>query len=406
MDYEIPPGKRGRVAALDPSSTRIAIQFSDGLTGTVTFPSPTTLAVGSTVVVWEDDQGRHQINELPDEFVVPSISIGIVKLVQDDSIVVEVDGRLRKVESRVAGINKGATVEIDEVCGITRELSSTPIRVIDFADESSRIEDFIVKPVDGEDPLTYDDFAGFPDLVEEARELIEISLDADARLSRVGGRPIKGLLFTGEPGSGKTLLARIISRQNGATFYQINGPAVMGRWVGQSEEVLRALFEHAAARRPAIIFFDEIDSLAARRDIDASESSQRVVAQLLTLMDGFHSTDRLLIIAATNRVDQIDPALRRPGRFDREIKFRRPGPADRLSILRHGVRHYTVAEEMPLEIVAERTDGWSSAEVAAIWNEAAFLAASDGRDSIRRDDLRGGYERQDRLRRARDQERL
>lgn len=400
-DFDIPPGKQGRIGAIDHDGLRATIEFKDGSVGSMTASDSIGFEVGANVIVWEDSDRRYQVNELPADLVPRSTSIGTVKLVTPGTIVVEVEGRLKKVTSQIGEVRKGATVEVDSSDGIVTELSSTPIRIIDLADESSRVDDFIVTPRAGAAPLNYTDFAGFPDLVEEARELIELSLDSDERLQKIGGRPIKGLLFTGDPGSGKTLLARIISEQVGATFYQINGPAVMGRWVGQSEEVLRAIFDHASARRPAIIFFDEIDSLAARRDVDSSESSQRVVAQLLTLMDGFHATERLLVIAATNRVDQIDQALRRPGRFDREIGFRLPDRSDRISILALGESRFKFTDPIPKEVLADLTEGWSSAEVSAIWNEAAVFAASDGRVTIRLDDYRGGHERQSRLREMR-----
>lgn len=396
---KIPPGKRGVLSGTNADQTEMIVDFGDGTTGTMSSSAPIEWPLGSTVIVWEDDFGDKHVDVVPEGISSAPLAIGVVKMVTDDAIVVEVDGRLKKVPSEVTGISKGATVEVSLHRGIVKQISSSPIRILDFSDESSRVADFIVPASQSE--LSYQDFAGFPDLVEEAKELIELSIDEKNVIGAIGARPVKGLLFTGDPGSGKTLLARIICQEVGATFYQVNGPAVMGRWVGQSEEVLRALFDHAKDHRPAIIFFDEIDSLAVRRDIDSSESSQRVVGQLLTLMDGFHSIDRLLIIAATNRVDQIDPALRRPGRFDRELVFRLPDAVDRKAIMDLQASRFTTAADTDFSELVEATAGWTAAEVAAVWNEAAFIAAAGRRSSIRSFDLASGHERQERLRSAR-----
>ena len=152
--------------------------------------------------------------------------------------------------------------------------------------------------------------------MSRARELIEVPLRNHEALSAIGARPIKGVLFTGEPGTGKTMLARIIAAQSGAAFYEISGPEIFSKWYGQSEELLRKLFQAAAKHDKAIIFFDEIDSVAAQRGDESHEASKRVVAQLLTLMDGFTPDTNVVVIAATNRPQDLDVALRRPGRFD------------------------------------------------------------------------------------------
>ena len=180
---------------------------------------------------------------------------------------------------------------------------------------------------------TFDDFGGFSSVVRRAHELIKLPLERHAELAKIGARAIKGVLFTGPPGTGKTMLARIIAAQADAAFYEISGPEIFSKWYGQSEELLRRIFDAAAKEKRAIIFFDEIDSVAAQRADDAHEASRRVVAQLLTLMDGFDSTRNIVVIAATNRPQDLDIALRRPGRFDWEIEFPLPGKDDRLDIL-------------------------------------------------------------------------
>jgi transitional endoplasmic reticulum ATPase len=189
------------------------------------------------------------------------------------------------------------------------------------------------------------------------------------------------------------MLARIIAAKSGATFYKVSGPEIFSKWYGESEKVLRDIFDDAAKQESAIIFFDEIDSVAGRRGGNSHEESRRVVAQLLTRMDGFDKDDNVVVIAATNRPQDIDSALRRPGRFDWEIHFDLPGLDDRAAILAASARGLTTVDDLPHVQVATLTDSWSAAELAAIWSEAALLAVGDGRSEIDAEDYLGGYER-------------
>lgn len=173
-------------------------------------------------------------------------------------------------------------------------------------------------------------------------------------MKAIGAKPVKGVLFTGAPGTGKTHLARIIADVSGAVFYQVSGPSIVSKWVGDSEETLRRLFEDAAKRECAIIFFDEIDSIAARRSSDSNGESKRVVAQLLTLLDGFKPDSNVIVIAATNRVEDIDEALLRPGRFDWEIAFDLPTERDRLEILKMKAGELQVGDELPIDDLLAR----------------------------------------------------
>jgi transitional endoplasmic reticulum ATPase len=189
------------------------------------------------------------------------------------------------------------------------------------------------------------------------------------------------------------MLARIIANNTDAQFYDVSGPEVFSKWYGESEEILRKLFEDAAKQERAIVFFDEIDSVAGQWADESHEASRRVVAQLLTLMDGFTSDDDVLVIAATNRPQDIDAALRRPGRFDREIHFPLPNRDDRESILRSSARRLTTIDRLPHALIAQNTKSWSAADLAAIWSEAALLAASDERSAVMAEDYVGGFER-------------
>ena len=290
------------------------------------------------------------------------------------------------------------TVEAGDVQGVVRVLSTTPIRLIDLPSlDDDVIDEFRWKSPEGSN-LEFDDFGGLNEIVARARELIEVPLQNREALSEIGARPIKGVLFTGKPGTGKTMLAQIIAHQSGAEFYKISGPEIFSKWVGQSEELLRKLFDKAAHSDKAIIFFDEIDSVAAQRDDASHESSKRVVAQLLTLMDGFSSQANVVVIAATNRPQDLDVALLRPGRFDWEIHFPYPDQSDREDILMKTARRLQTKDPLPHGYIAARTEGWSAAELAAILTEAALLAVEDGRREIYEEDYIGGYQRRARYR--------
>src|SRR5688500_10187934 len=179
--------------------------------------------------------------------------------------------------------------------------------------------------------VTYDDIGGLGDTVTQVREMIELPLKHPELFQRLGIDPPKGVLLHGPPGAGKTLLAKAVANEAGANFYTINGPEIMSKFYGQSEENLRKTFEEAEKNHPSIVFIDEIDAIAPKRDEVQGEVERRVVSQMLTLMDGLKGRGKLIVIGATNRPDSVDPALRRPGRFDREIEIGVPDKEDRKS---------------------------------------------------------------------------
>ena len=253
---------------------------------------------------------------LPNSTWPDELWVGVVKIKLTDITIIESGGRLRTVPTTTEPCyESGNTVQANDLQGVVRVLSEAPIKYNDFpAVDDAAIEAFLWSPPDA-DALGFEDFGGLPKVVSRARELIEVPLRNHEALSAIGARPIKGVLFTGEPGTGKTMLARIIAAQSGAAFYEISGPEIFSKWYGQSEELLRKLFQAAAKHDKAIIFFDEIDSVAAQRGDESHEASKRVVAQLLTLMDGFTPDTNVVVIAATNRPQDLDVALRRPGRL-------------------------------------------------------------------------------------------
>ena len=228
---------------------------------------------------------------------------------------------------------------------------------------------------DGEGPvgITYDDVGGLGDTVDQVREMIELPLKHPELFSRLGIDPPKGVLLYGPPGTGKTLLARAVANETNAHFSVINGPEIMGRYYGESEERLRTVFEEASQNAPAIIFIDELDSIAPARD-ETGEAERRVVAQLLTLLDGLEARGNVVVIGATNRPDAIDEALRRPGRFDREIVIGVPDTAGRREILGIHTRGMPLAEGVDLEELARTTYGFVGADLGALAREAAISA--------------------------------
>jgi transitional endoplasmic reticulum ATPase len=222
--------------------------------------------------------------------------------------------------------------------------------------------------------VTYDDLGGMRDTIDALREMVELPLRHPELFQRLGVDPPKGVLLHGPPGTGKTLLARAVANESAAKFFHIAGPEIMGSAYGESERRLREIFEQAAQEAPSIIFIDEIDSIAPKRSQVTGEAEKRLVAQLLTLLDGMEPRQNTVVIAATNRPEAIDEALRRPGRFDREIVIGVPDEPGRREILGIHTRGMPLATDVNLEELARRTYGFVGADIAALTREAALEA--------------------------------
>jgi len=220
--------------------------------------------------------------------------------------------------------------------------------------------------------ITYDDVGGLDDELKRIREMIELPLKHPELFERLGIGAPKGVLLYGPPGTGKTLIAEAVANESGANLLSVRGPEIIGQYYGQSEERLRDLFKEASENTPCIIFLDEIDSIAPNRDSVSGEVERRVVAQLLTLMDGLGDRGNVIVVAATNREDSIDPALRRPGRFDREIEIGVPGRKARTDILNVHMRGMPLTEDVDLDALAGITQGYVGADLAALCREAAM----------------------------------
>ena len=222
--------------------------------------------------------------------------------------------------------------------------------------------------------VTYDDIGGMGPTIDQLREMVELPLRYPELFQRLGVDPPKGVLLHGPPGTGKTRLARAVANESAAEFFLINGPEIMGSAYGESESKLRSVFEEAAKAAPSIVFIDEIDSIAPKRGQVSGEAEKRLVAQLLTLMDGLESRANVVVIAATNRPEAIDEALRRPGRFDREIVVGVPDERGRREILGIHTRGMPLGDKVDLDELARTTYGFVGADLAALAREAAIEA--------------------------------
>ncbi|MFN4020716.1 MAG: CDC48 family AAA ATPase [Erythrobacter sp.] len=259
---------------------------------------------------------------------------------------------------------------------IRLSVHSTSPKGIVHIDENTEVElraEF-EEPRDGRAVVNYDDVGGMEETIRALREMVELPLRYPELFIRLGVEPPKGVLLHGPPGTGKTRLAQAVANESDAEFFTINGPEIMGSGYGESEKRLREVFEEAARAAPAIIFIDEIDSIAPKRTQVPGEAEKRLVAQLLTLMDGLEKRANLVVIAATNRPDAIDEALRRPGRFDREIVIGVPDQRGRREILSIHTRGMPMEAAVDLDELARVTHGFVGADIAALTREAAIEA--------------------------------
>ena len=246
-------------------------------------------------------------------------------------------------------------------------------RVRSQAETSTKEPEVAVTSPSKDATASLKDIGGLGDVLKELKELIEIPLKRPDLLAKLGLEAVKGVLLVGPPGTGKTLTARALAEEVGVSYIAIAGPEIMGKYYGEAETRLRGVFEKAAKASPCLIFIDEIDSLAPDRSKVEGEVEKRVVAQLLTLMDGFARTEGVIVLAATNRPDHLDPALRRPGRFDREVQYRVPDRNGRLEILTILTRAMPL-EGVNLDTIADLSVGMVGADLKAVCQKAAYTA--------------------------------
>jgi len=264
------------------------------------------------------------------------------------------------IQPQIVGF-KVIEVEPEEAVIITKNTA------IEFSDKPAA-------GFEGVKRFSYEDIGGLKDELQRLRETIELPLRHPELFQKLGIEPPKGVLLYGPPGTGKTLIAKAVASESGAHFISIAGPEVISKYYGESEQRLREVFEEARENAPSIIFIDELDSIAPRREEVTGEVERRVVAQLLTMMDGLEERGQVVVIGATNRVDAIDAALRRPGRFDREIEIGVPSEPDRIEIMKIHTRGMPLSEDVSLDVLAQQTHGFVGADLAALAREAAIRA--------------------------------
>jgi len=274
-------------------------------------------------------------------------------------------GQSQAVPMKVASTTPSGTVVITD----DTEIEISEVAAEELTDRSEAGDG------SGEGPdVTYEDIGGLDDELEQVREMIELPMRHPELFKRLGIDPPKGVLLHGPPGTGKTLIAKAVANEIDANFHTISGPEIMSKYYGESEEKLREVFEEASEEAPAIIFMDELDSIAPKREEAGGDVERRVVAQLLSLMDGLEERGEVVVIGATNRVDAIDPALRRGGRFDREIEVGVPDRDGRKEILQVHTRNMPLVDEIDLDEYAENTHGFVGADLESLAKESAMHA--------------------------------
>jgi len=263
---------------------------------------------------------------------------------------------LGEIKFSIVSTNPAGIVRINEVTEI--EIRPEAVEIIE-----KKVPD-----------VTYDDVGGLKQEISKVREMIELPLRHPEIFDRLGIDPPRGVLLHGAPGTGKTLLAKAVANESGSNFVAINGPEVMSKYVGEAEKKIRELFKEAEENAPTVIFIDEIDAIAPKREEVTGEVERRVVAQILALMDGLKERGKVIVIGATNRPDALDPALRRPGRFDREIELRVPDRDGRYEILQIHTRGMPLEDDVDMNEIADITHGFVGADLAALSRESAMNA--------------------------------
>ncbi|MEM2421552.1 MAG: AAA family ATPase, partial [Acidilobaceae archaeon] len=279
----------------------------------------------------------------------------------------------RFIKSGVVDLSKAEEIPVD----ILRNLKVT---LADFMEAMKFIRPSLMREIYVEVPeVRWSDIGGLEDVKHELREAVEWPLKYPGLFEKMGIRPPRGILLYGPPGTGKTLLAKAVATESGANFIAVRGPEILSKWVGESEKAIRKIFERARQVAPAIVFFDEIDSIVPARGyrFDSSGVTDRIVNQMLTEMDGIQPLKNVVVIGASNRAELLDPALLRPGRFDRIIYVPPPDRNARKEIFRVHLRRVPVASDVDIDKLAELTEGYTGADIEAIVREAVMLKLRD-----------------------------
>ncbi|MFI5898033.1 ATP-binding protein [Actinoplanes sp. NPDC051513] len=385
-------GRVAKVRLVEPEIYRVWLDFQGGATGYFESGDCESYSIGD-VLFCVDGEPAEKVSA---NLWSTGSDVGTVRLVAEDSAVVEIDGKLRSFRQRPnLPFEIGQTIEMDSSGNPGKLLSAKPVDRLGLLDRNEfDIESLIYEP---SDTTTLDDFGGSTKMVKRARDLVTVALDPANRIKAIGANPIKGMLFSGPSGTGKTFLAKALASATQARFYNISGPAIIDQFVGQSERTLRSIFEHAQSHAPAVLFFDEIDSLYTQRGAANHEATNRLVGQFLSLLDGFTAYEQVIVIATTNLAGSLDEALLRPGRLSHKLEFSLPDATNRSAILAASARRLKFSEQPNFSELAAGTDGWTAADLSAIWTEAAVLAALDGRNSLCLEDVNEAVTRVQRI---------
>ncbi|KAF7701461.1 Cell division control protein 48 [Cucumispora dikerogammari] len=319
---------------------------------------PITTSTNDNNEDMSEDEKQNYLNNLIKYFSEELIPVSLNTIISINEGFIKYDFKIIGITDKKGPV-KHATVVIDE----TRSDATiiTPDSILLRSELNNELKS-----------IGYDDIGGARRQLNLIRETVELPLRHPALFEKLGVKPPKGVLLYGPPGTGKTLIARAIANECDATFYTINGPEVMSKMQGESEANLRKIFEEAEKTMPSIIFIDEIDSLAPKREKGVGEAEKRLVAQLLTLMDGLKARSNIIILGATNRVNSLDPALRRFGRFDRELEIGIPDEIERLDILSIHTKNMKLAEDIDLMAISKEIHGYVGSDIAALCSEAAL----------------------------------
>ncbi len=384
--------RRNRVRVTDVSDDRLTlvVRYLNGHeVQLVRDYEPFDFSVGDFAFLAADELTLWPYSATADSYRPPEI--GVVREILDEQVLIEIGSEATLIPRSDGSYEIGNTVEIDRTSGVVRVLSSKPFHSIDITrDHPPDVSRFKIDP---EELKHLPPIAGLSGVLARAYDLVTLPLEHADTFREIGAGRAKGVLLAGGPGTGKTLLARHLAARSDATLYLINGPEVVGKWLGESEALLRAIFDDAADQERAIIVMDEIDSIAPRRDGEVHEATQRLVAQLLTRLDGFKPNTNIVVVGTTNRPDAIDPAVLRPGRLEGRIDYPALEEADRLEILQATSSGLRLASDCDLNAIAIASEGWTGAELVSIWAEAARLTVKDQRAEIRDEDLLGGFHR-------------
>jgi transitional endoplasmic reticulum ATPase len=275
-------------------------------------------------------------------------------------------------------------IDLDQETIPAEILDAMEVTNDDFLESSKEIQPSAMREVFVEIPsITYNDIGGLDDIIQLLRESVEWPLSRPDAFERIGIDPPAGILLYGPPGTGKTLLAKAVANESEANFISIKGPELLSKWVGESEKAVREVFRKARMAAPTVIFFDEIDSIATRRGTGTDSGvTERVISQILTEMDGLESLTNVVVIAGTNRPDIVDPALLRPGRFDRVIYVRPPNIEGRKDILDIYARRMPLAADVDLEEIARNLEGFVGSDIEALCREAGIIALRENIKAI------------------------